>query len=83
MKAKKSMPGGGLGAPGGDLGKKNGQEAVLADFGRFGTGAGCPKWRQDGRTWRQEGAKMTWQLLETKMAKMTQNKRTWGANGWL
>ena len=53
------MPGGCLGAPGGDLGKKNGQEAVLADFGRFGTGAGCPKWRQDGRTWRQEGAKMT------------------------
>ena len=48
------MPGGGLGAPGGDLGKKNGQEAVLADFGEFGTGAGCPKWRQDGRTWRQE-----------------------------
>ena len=33
--------------------------AVLADFCKFWTGAGCPKWRQDGRTWRQEGAKMT------------------------
>ena len=43
VKAKKSMPRGGLGALGGDLGKKNGQEAVLADFGRFGTCAGCPK----------------------------------------
>ena len=58
-KLEKSRSGGGLGALGGDLGKKNGQEAVLADFGRFWTGAGCPKWRQDGRTWRQEGAKMT------------------------
>ena len=52
------MPGGGLGGLGGDLGKKNVQEAVLADLGRFWTGAGCPKWRQDGRTWRQDGAKM-------------------------
>ena len=52
------MLGGGLGALGGDLGKKNGQEAVLADFGRFWTGAGCPKWRQDGRTWRQDGGKI-------------------------
>ena len=32
LKAKKSMLGGGLGALVGDLGKKNGQEAVLADF---------------------------------------------------
>ena len=52
------MPGGGLGALGGDFGKKNDQEAVLADLGRFWTGAGCSKWRQDGRTWRQDGAKM-------------------------
>ena len=52
------MPGGGLEALGGDLGKKKVQEAVLADLGRFGTGAGCPKWQQDGRTWRQDGAKM-------------------------
>ena len=50
LKAKKSMPGGGLGAIGGDLGKKSVQETVLADFGRFWTGRGCPKWRQDGRT---------------------------------
>ena len=48
LKAKKAMLGGGLGALGGDLGKKNCQEAVLTDFGRFWTGAGCPKWRQDG-----------------------------------
>ena len=47
-----------LGALGGDLGKENVQEAVLADLARFWTGAGCPKWRQDGRTWRQDGAKM-------------------------
>ena len=52
------MPGGGLGALGGDLGKENVQEAVLAELGRFWTGAGWPKWRQDGRTWRQDGAKM-------------------------
>ena len=52
------MPGGGLEALGGDLGKKKVQEAVLADLGRFGTGAGCPKWRQDGRTWRQHAPKM-------------------------
>ena len=58
LKGKKSMPGGGLGALGGDLGKKNDQEPVLADFGRFETGAGCSKWRQDGRTWRQDGTKM-------------------------
>ena len=30
----------------------------MADFRRFWTGAGCPKWRQDGRTWRQDGANM-------------------------
>ena len=58
LKAKKSMPGGGLGALGGDLGKKNGQEAVLADLGRFWTGAGGPKWQQDDRTWRQDAAKL-------------------------
>ena len=52
------MLGGGLGALGGDLVKKNGQEAVLADFGRFGIGAGCPNWQQDGRTWRQDGGYM-------------------------
>ena len=52
------MLGEGLGALGGDLGKKNVQEAVLADLGRFWTGAGCPKWWQDGRTWRQDVAKM-------------------------
>ena len=40
------------------LRRKNVQEAVLADLGQFWTGAGCPKWRQDGRTWRQDGAKM-------------------------
>ena len=56
-KAKKSMPGGGLERLGGDLEKENVQEAVLADLGRFWTGAGCPKWRQDGRPWRQDGAK--------------------------
>ena len=58
LKAEKSRPGGRLDALGGDLGKKNVQEAVLADLGRFWTGAGCPKWRQDGRTWRQDGAKL-------------------------
>ena len=36
-KAGKSRPGGGLGGLGGDLWKKNVQEAVLADFGRFWT----------------------------------------------
>ena len=45
----------GLGGLGSDLGTKIALEAVLADFGRFGTGAGRPKWRQDGRTWRQDG----------------------------
>ena len=57
-KAGKSRPGGGLGGLGGDLWKKNDLEAVLADFGRFWTGAGSPKWQQDGRTWRHDGAKM-------------------------
>ena len=33
LKPKTSRLGGGLGALGGDLGKKNGQEAVLADLG--------------------------------------------------
>ena len=78
LKAKKSMPGGGLGAPWGDLGKKNGQEAVLADFGRFGTGAGClkngkmaelgakmgPRWRQDDPRWGLAGhLEATWGLI--------------------
>ena len=57
LKAKSSRLGGCLGASGGDLGKKNGQEAVLGDFGRFWTGAGSPKWQQDDRTWRQDAAK--------------------------
>ena len=51
LKPKTSRLGGGLGAFGGDLGKKNGQEAVLADLGRFWTGAGCSKWRQDASRW--------------------------------
>ena len=65
------MLGGGLGALGGDLGKKNGQEAVLADLGRFGTGAGC----QNGGKIAQLGAKMgqSWR----------QDDPRWGLSGHL
>ena len=52
------MPGGCLGALGGDLGKKNGQEAVLAEFGRFWTGSDRPKSRPNGARWRQLGPKI-------------------------
>ena len=70
-KAKKSMPGGGLGALGGDLGKENVQEAVLADLGRFWTGAGCPKWRQEAEL----GAKMR--------PRWRQDAPRWGLSGHL
>ena len=74
VKARKSMPERGLGALGGDLGKKKFEEAVLADFGQIWTGAGCAKWRQDralgahlGARMGEDGAKMalcwpTWRL---------------------
>ena len=66
LKAKKSMLGGGLGPLGGDLGKKNGQEAVLGDFGQardaqIGSKMGElgakmeHRWRQDGLRWGLSG----------------------------
>ena len=51
-------------------------EAVLADFGQFGTGAGCPKWRQDGRTWRQDGAR--WRQDDPRWGLAGHLEDTWG-----
>ena len=53
------MPGRGLGALGGDLGKKNVQEAVLADLGRFGQARDA----QNGGKMAELGAKMGAQVL--------------------
>ena len=54
------MLGGGLGALGGDLGKKNGQDAVLVDFGQARVAENGGKMAElgakMGSRWRQDGA---------------------------
>ena len=57
LKAEKSRPGWALGALGGDLGKKNVHEAVLADFGQA-------RDAQNGGKMAELGAKMgpRWRL---------------------
>ena len=40
------------------LGRSSQGKSTGGGLGRFGPGAGTPKWRQDGRRWRQDAAKM-------------------------